>query len=375
VAGNFPSPTVTTVPPNVIPAPASPPTGSLPSPCLAGQGVYALWISSEDGTVLGTRILPGGGEVGSAVDSQGNLYVAGSTGLPDIPLTPGVSYDTAVTQRTVAGSFLERTNFALPVSPLGCVSDSPTMAPLGPVAPGQLITLYGNGIGPTQPAIGLAGGAASVPTSLAGVTVTFNGQPAPILYASSTQINVQAPFEIYQNPYTTTENAVMQLSYNGSVLATRSFAVTPINPSIFLVASTPCAIGYGQPAFALNQDGSVNSCTNPAAAGSQFTLFVNGLGIKSNGGTGILVTNPEGIDASAALFDGLYSLEVDNFTNQAGAISGIGQLTARAPQTITSPQAMSLTFSMEGVTAGPLVAGGGEVDATAEVPAVVFVRP
>jgi hypothetical protein len=74
------------------------------------------------------------------------------------------------------------------------------------------------------------------------------------------------------------------------------------------------------------------------------------------------------------LFDGLYSLEVDNFTNQPGAISGIGQLTARAPQTITSQQAMSVTFSMDGVMAGPLV-GGGEVGATTELPAVVFVRP
>jgi uncharacterized protein (TIGR03437 family) len=330
--------------------------------------------------VLGTKILPGGGSVGATVDSQGNIYIAGSAGLPNIPLTPGVYYDTAVTQRTVDGAFLERTNFALPASPLVCVADSPTMAPLGPVAPGQLITLYGNGIGPDEPVTGLIAGSPTVPTSLGGVTVSFNGQPAPILYASSSQINVQAPFEIDQFPYTPAESTTMQLTFNGSVLGAQSFAITPVNPSIFLgpapTAGQPCATYYyGQPALALNQDGTVNSCANPAAAGSVFTLFVNGIGVKADsGGTGVLTARADPINSSAGLFNGGYSLEVDAFTEQVGAISGIGQLTARVPETIASAQAMSITLSMGGLPAGPL-AGGNLYTAAAEIPVVVFVKP
>src|SRR5262249_52471731 len=157
------------------------------------------------------------------------------------------------------------------LSPLTCVTDNANLSILGPVAPGQLITIYGNGIGPADPVSGVTPGATTVPTAAGGVTVTFDGRPAPILYASSTQINVQAPFEIEQNPYTTAEKIVMQVSWNGSVLATQAFAVTPRNPGLFvgsIVASLVCGdtrtANYIVIAVALNQDGSVNTCENPA---------------------------------------------------------------------------------------------------------------
>jgi uncharacterized protein (TIGR03437 family) len=316
--GNFPIPAAETVPANAIPAPT-------PPQCLPGQGVYALRISSQNGGVLVTQILPGAGAVGSFVDSQGNIYVGGSTALPDIPLTPGVVYDQAATGRTISGGFLERTNFTRPASAVGCVTDAANLTILGPIAPGQLITIFGNGIGPAQPVTGVTAGATTVSTSIGGVSVTFNGQPAPILYASSNQINVQAPFEIDQNPYTTAENTVMQLSWNGAVLATQAFAVTPQNPGLFVGSSVQnlvCAtsqVGNALIAVALNEDGSFNSCANPAASGSQFTLFVNGIGTAANGGngaTGLLTVTPESDNATVSLLSGAYSLEVDAFTDE-----------------------------------------------------------
>ena len=368
--GMFPISASNSIPAHALPAPGTPSTAGIPPVCLSGENTYVLRIGSQDGSLLGTKILSGYA-AGSSVDSQGNIYIVGSTSLPTIPLTPGVFYDTAVTQRTVSGGFLARTNFGFRASPLACVTDSPTMIPLGPVAPGQLITLYGNSIGPSQPLVGLTGGA-SVPKSLGGVTVTFNGQSAPILYASSTQINVQAPFEIDQNPYTTDESTVMQLIYNGSVLATRSFAVTPQNPSLFLAAPVSNLVcgntissGVTQVALAFNQDGSLNSCANPAPSGSTFTLFVNGLGTASlSDHTGILTVNPQYVDASAVLLNGGYSLEVDAFTDQPGAISGVGQLTARVPYTLLAPGPMNVSLTMNSLPAGPLT-----------TPVVIFVKP
>ncbi len=105
-----------------------------------------------------------------------------------------------------------------------------------------------------------------MPTGLGGVSVTFDGQAAPILYTSSRQINVQAPFEIGQKTST-----VMQLSYNNTTLLTRALAVVPQNPSVF-VGPTPSSLSCGGiapnatlQALALNEDGSINSCANPAA--------------------------------------------------------------------------------------------------------------
>ena len=379
--GMFPVFASDTYPPNALPAPGTPSTAGIPPVCLSGENTYVLRISSQDGSLLGTKILPGHA-TGSSLDTRGNVYIVGSDSLPNIPLTLGVYYDTAVTQRTVSGGFLARTNFSFQASPLACVTDSPTMSSLGPVAPGQLITLYGNGIGPSQPVIGLNGGV-SVPTSLGGVTVTFNGQPTPILYASSTQINVQAPFEIEQNPYTTAESTVMQLSYNGSVLATRAFAVTPQNPSLFvaapvndLVCGNTISGGVSLIALAFNQDGSLNSCTNPAPSGSNFTLFVNGIGYAAgNHYTGTVTSNPQSVSGSAVLLNGEYSLEVDSFTDQLGAISGVGQLTARVPYTVLAPGPMNVTLTMNDLPAGPLAATSGVGPTGTQTPVVVFVRP
>jgi uncharacterized protein (TIGR03437 family) len=386
--GTFPTPAETTSPANVLPAPAPPSTGNTPAQCLpGGAGAYILRISSQDGSILGTQVLPVStltpadeeAFVSSAVDSRGNIYVAGSSGLPDVPLTPGVFYDPAVTQRTVSGAFLDRTSFSAPASAVGCVTDATGVTLLGPVAPGQLITLYGNGIGPSQPVVGLMGGEASVPTSLSGVSVTFDGQPAPILYASATQINVQAPFEIGPNPST-----VMQLNYNGSVLDTRLFAVTPVNPSLFVgSAQTGLTCGKVQiqgpvlVALAYNEDGTVNSCANPAPSGSQFTLFVNGIGTDAaNRQTGGFTGSNPGFDlGSAGLFDGAYSIEVDAFTDMPNAISGIGLITARVPDSITSPQPMSVTLTLSGLQAGPLSPGFLLGASATQIPVMVFAAP
>jgi uncharacterized protein (TIGR03437 family) len=370
VAGAFPTRALDAT----LPGPAPPSLGNTPLQCLpGGAGGYVLRISSQNGSVLGTQILPAG-ITSSTVDSQGNIYVGGSTGLPEVPLTPGVFYDSAVTQRVASGAFLERTNFSIPasgaiVNAVGCVTDAPTMTLIGPVAPGQLLTLYGNGIGPSQPAIGLVGGEAALPTSLGGVSVTFDGEFAPLLYASAMQINVQVPFTVRPpNPST-----VMQLSYNGSVLETRMFAVVPQNPSLF-VGSSNVTCGNSQnfaaavAALALNEDGSVNSCANPARPGSRFTLFINGIGASEFSQiTGTL---------ALAVFDGNFSIEVDTIAGMVNGISGVGQITARVPDTVTSPQVMNVTANLNGLPAGPLVWKGGGLGGSGSPASVgVFVAP
>jgi uncharacterized protein (TIGR03437 family) len=207
-------------------------------------------------------------------------------------------------------------------------------------------------------------------TGLGGVIVTFDGQPAPILYASSTQINVQAPFEISQNAST-----VMQLNYNRSTLLTRAFAVVPENPSVF-VGPTPASLTCGGitsttlRALAFNDDGSINSCANPASVGSRFTVFVNGMGTSSgNRSTGAITGSTPGyVDASAAVFNGSLSL-----TEQADAISGIGQITARVPPSIRWLQPMSVTVAAGGLAAGPFSATSTSGAGAIPIPVAVFV--
>ena len=81
----------------------------------------------------------------------------------------------------------------------------------GGVAPGEIISIFGTDVGPRvgvetgfDPATGF------LPTSFAGVTVTFDGTPAPLFFLLHTQLNVQAPFEIAGRA-----NTNIVVSFNG----------------------------------------------------------------------------------------------------------------------------------------------------------------
>jgi len=103
----------------------------------------------------------------------------------------------------------------------------------------------------------------------------IGGQAAPILYASSTQINAVVPFGVAGS------TAKVQVLYDGQSTATTSLQVQPASPAVFSLNG----IGGG-PGAILNQDGSVNSQSNAATRGSVVALFATGAG----------VTNPTSVD-------------------------------------------------------------------------------
>lgn len=79
-----------------------------------------------------------------------------------------------------------------PVTYFQGVLDNATFTPAIPLAPGEIVALFGEQLSsgtPTQ--------ASSLPlgTSLGGATVNVNGQPAPVYYVSSTQIDFLIPYE------------------------------------------------------------------------------------------------------------------------------------------------------------------------------------
>jgi len=57
----------------------------------------------------------------------------------------------------------------------------------GPVSPGEIVSIFGTSIGPTNPATLTLTSAGKVSTSIGNVTVSFSGYPAPLTYVSSTK--------------------------------------------------------------------------------------------------------------------------------------------------------------------------------------------
>ncbi|MGE5488952.1 MAG: hypothetical protein ACM3ZB_14145 [bacterium] len=139
-----------------------------------------------------------------------------------------------------------------------------------PVAPGALVTLFGNGIGPAEPAFGDADSSGRLPTSLGGFQVRLNGRPAPLLYAHADQVNLQAPYSIAGM-----DQVEIELFYNGVRKSGITAQVAATAPGIFTYAG-----GAGQ-AAALNEDGSLNSAQNPAAPGSIIVFWATGEGLRT----------------------------------------------------------------------------------------------
>lgn len=158
---------------------------------------------------------------------------------------------------------------------------SGTGAPAAAIAPGEIVTLWGTGLGPASgvgfsldPATGM------VDPGLAGTKVMFGGFAAPILYASATQVNAIVPYEIAGQ-----SQIMVQAMYQGLTSAPMTVSVAAASPSIFTLNAT----GSG-PAAAVNLDGSVNGPSNPVAAGSYVSIYFTGGGL----------TNPSSVTGAIA---------------------------------------------------------------------------
>jgi uncharacterized protein (TIGR03437 family) len=153
----------------------------------------------------------------------------------------------------------------------------------GPIAPGELLAIFGQNLGPASLVQGQWSLENILAEQAAGVEVTFNGTPAPILYASSNTIATIAPFAL-----SASGNVAIQVGVNGVMSPIQNLPVAATAPGIFSLDSS----GNG-PGVILNADYSVNSAGNPAAAGSVVMVYATGGGMTAG-------QNTTGHTASAA---------------------------------------------------------------------------
>jgi uncharacterized protein (TIGR03437 family) len=224
-------------------------------------------------------------------------------------------------------------------SRLSCVVDPADYVQVGTVAPGQLLSLFGTDLAPATPFLPPSGVAESSST----FGVFFNGIPAPILYSAAQQINVQVPYEIAGQ--STVQMQLIDRTTPLPVSETLALGVVERQPSVFL---TPAATGslfpgytvcggvmvFGAAAVALNENGTLNDCGNPAIAGSAVTVFLDGLGpVTPPLATGAIATAPPvtlipGVVAEDFNLGPLTSTTL----SLPGAITGVAQLRLQLPR-------------------------------------------
>jgi len=190
-----------------------------------------------------------------ALDLKGVVYTSGIATSHAFFATPGA------VQTVLSGyssAFAAKLDLAAPLKLyLACLLNAASFGagnfapyPTGELAPGEIVSAFG--------------------TLLDGAQVFFDGIPAPQFYSSPTQINAVVPYGI-KGP-----EAQVTVQRAGITDGPHILPVAAAVPGIFTAAGT----GQGQAAV-LNQDGSYNSVSNPAARGSIIVFYAVGAGLMT----------------------------------------------------------------------------------------------
>jgi uncharacterized protein (TIGR03437 family) len=137
----------------------------------------------------------------------------------------------------------------------------------GAVAPGEIISIFGTSLGPTE-SVASAQSGDCVEKELAQTKVTFDNIPAPLLFVSDTEIKTIVPYGVAGRATTQ-----MKVTYRKTASDPVTLNVTGSAPGIFTNDS-----GH---AVVQNEDGGANAPDAPAAVGSAIVLFATGEGITN----------------------------------------------------------------------------------------------
>jgi len=229
-------------------------------------------------------------------------------------------------------------------------------------APGEMLAVFGERIGPADLIVGEPEPGGSLPTTLGGVRVLVDDEAAPLNLASAGQLGVVMPFSIDDGR----GRAVVVVETNGAPSNPVALPVAAAQPALFTSDSS----GAGQ-AAALNQDFSANSAASPAAVGQGLSLFLTGCGSTSPPGrAGYLAPSnapfPE-LTQQAEVFFGEVQAPVLYAGAAPGLLEGLCQVNAQIPESAPLGAEIPLEVRIGGVPTrpGPTVAlreaipGGG----------------
>jgi uncharacterized protein (TIGR03437 family) len=142
---------------------------------------------------------------------------------------------------------------------------------VGPMAPGSIAAVIGSF---TLNSSSIAPSGMPWPTSLGGLSLHFDGIPAPLYYASGSQVNFQVPWELAGR---TPPNAPLTVTVGNQTSSSLTVNLAPFSPGLFSMN----AQGNGQGAILDSHYRLVDS-SNPASMGDVIQIYCTGLGAVTN---------------------------------------------------------------------------------------------
>jgi uncharacterized protein (TIGR03437 family) len=210
----------------------------------------------------------------------------------------------------------------------------------GAVAPGEIVSIYGTGLGPVAPRRFSASG--TVDTAAGDARVFFNGTPVPVLFTSQGQVNAIVPYAVSR--FSTVS---LQVSYLGVLSNSVTIPVQASTPALF----TADGSGSGQ-AAASNQDLSLNSTSHPAPRGSVITLYATGEGQTSPSGSDGkigMAPLPAPVQSVKVTIGGVDST-VQYVGGAPGLVAGMMQGNVTVPPQVSPGAAVPVVLSVGGIS-------------------------
>jgi uncharacterized protein (TIGR03437 family) len=286
---------------------------------------FASTISADGSKLTYSTYLGGSQDDGAlavAVDSQGNVILAGQTrSYSDFPVSgpqqPKGGYGDAFVTR-------------LPPPAAPVIASVVNAASLQPgIEAGSLVTILGSNLANTN--TGQSWSASEIvngilPTSLEGVSVTIDGKPAFVAYISPTQINVQAPSDA------TVGSVHVVVTNNGAVSAPATAQLQPAAPAFFQYPGTNYASASLLPGYAQVADPSAVPGAVAAKPGDIVVLWGTGFGATNPAvAAGTLVTGAPVVVTTPIVTVGGVAAPVISAVLTPGT-AGLYQVTIQIPQ-------------------------------------------
>ena len=196
-----------------------------------------------------------------------------------------------------------------------------------PVAPADVVTIFGGSIEPGAVSTAQLGPDGKITTLLGGYQVFFDSVAAPLILAAPGQITAVVPNEVAGKAHT-----VIAVQLQGDLIPAPAVTV-PINATApAILTQHPSGIGQ---AAAVNQDGTANSITSPAQAGSIVSLYVTGAGATADGDGAIATSANPGTAVQVVAGNPYQAATVLYAGPSPGNVSALTQINVQLPAGVT----------------------------------------
>jgi len=323
----------------------------------AGKTVWATFVGQQGAANVQNAAI--------SLDSAGNVWITGTGPYAYMLLLPGSVYvgPDFVAELSADGSTLLNSidfppdaagqdivvdhNGVLHLAgPAGLITSLTPAKPVAPrvfsvlnsaagqvtrwFAPGEIVSLYGTGLGPATP-ISATPQNGQFPTSVGSVQVLVNGTPIPLLYVSGSQINAEIPSSVSGGD---NGMALVQVMNNSAALPDFRLAVVASDFAAFTKPVDSLVV--------VNQDGTVNEITNPAQRGSFVSIWATGIGTAGPNVTGAVLPDADNYcsNCKVVFTTGTTSKDITETVQYAGSspglIDGLMQINFQIPTQLTN---------------------------------------